>query len=432
MTKQMHLTGFMLYSPAPHTQLSWVYPKEKIRHPWHAVQYWEEIAQTLERGCFDMFFFADGWGGGGDIAVRYALQFPTHDPVTLISRLSGVTKNLGFAVTMSTSFYEPYMLARKLSTLDHITEGRVGWNVVNSLNTAEARNFGREQLLPHDERYDLADEYMDVCNKLWESWEPDSVLMDMENRIFADPAKVHRIDHEGKYFKCRGPLNVIPSPQGKPVIFQAGASPRGREFAVRHAECIFGAGSGTKGMREFSDDIATRAEAAGRDPEKLKIIWGAQPIIAATEAEARERQQEIVERIPLEAGIATMAGHFNLDLSTVDLDVPVSQLPEIDGTRGMLESYTQDGADPTLREIAKSYLNLAAGNLVGTPGQVADVLQHLLEEGGGNGFQITPAWYAPDYYRDIVDLLVPELQKRGCFRKKYSGRNLLRDRLGVA
>lgn len=424
MPKMIHLSGFMLFSPAPHTQLSWVYPREKIRHVWHSVQYWEEIAQTLERGLFDSFFFADGWGGGGEIGTRYALQFPTHDPVILIGRLAAVTQRLGFAVTMSTSFYPPYMAARKLATLDHVTEGRIGWNVVNSLNTAEARNFGMEELLPHDERYDRADEYMEVCNQLWNSWEPGAVLMDMENRIFADPKKVHRIDFEGKYFKCMGPLNVIPGPQGRPVIFQAGASPRGREFAVRHAECIFGAGAGAEGMREFSDDIAARAEAAGRDPRQLKIIWGAQPIVAASESEARERQQEIVERIPLEAGLATMAGHFNVDLSKVDIDTPVSRLPEIDGTRGMLAIYTRDGADPTLREIARGYLNLAAGNLVGTPKQVADVLQHLIEDGGGDGFQLTPAWYAPDYYRDIVDLLIPELRRRGCVRTGYRGRTL--------
>ncbi len=426
MPEKFHLTGFMLYSPAPHTQLSWVYPPEKIRHPWHSIRYWEEIAQTLERGCFDMFFFADGWAGGGEVGTRYAIQFPTHDPVTLVSRLSGVTKHLGFAVTMSTSFYAPYMTARKLSTLDHITEGRIGWNVVNSLNTGEARNFGMEELLPHDERYDRADEYMEVCNQLWNSWEPDAVKMDMKNRIFADPDKVHRIDFKGKYFKCMGPLNVIPGPQRKPVIFQAGASPRGREFAVRHSECIFGVGGSAAGMKEFSDDIAARADAADRDP--IKIIWGAQPIVAESESEARERQQEIIERIPIEAGLATMAGHFNLDLTKVDIDMPVSKLPQIDGTRGMLDIYTRDGADPTLKEIARSYLNLAAGNLVGTPEQVADVLQGLIEEGGGNGFQLTPAWYAPDYYRDIVDLLIPELQRRDCVRTSYRGQTL-RDHL---
>lgn len=426
MSKMMHLTGFMLFSPAPHTQLSWVYPEDKIRHRWHEIGYWEEIARTLERGGFDMFFFADGWAGGGEVGTRYALQFPTHDPVVLVPRLAAVTEHLGFAVTMSTSFYAPYMTARKLATLDHVTEGRIGWNIVNSLNSAEARNFGLDELLPHDERYERADEYMDVCYALWDSWEPDAMVMDMENKVFADPSKVHRIDHAGKYFDVMGPLNVVPGPQGRPVLFQAGASPRGREFAVAHAECIFGAGGGAASMREFADDIAVRSDAAGRTPPK--IIWGLQPIVAASEAEAKERQEEIVSRIPIEAGLATMAGHFNLDLTRVDLDTPVSQLPEIDGTRGMLAMYTEANPDITFRQIAHSYLNLAAGGPAGTPQQVADAMQHLFEKGGGDGFQLTPAYYAPDYYADVVDLLIPELRRRGLVRTRYTG-STLRDHL---
>lgn len=428
MIKQMHLTGFMLFSPAPHTQLSWVYPRDKIRHQWHEVEYWEEIARTLERGCFDMFFFADGWAGGGDIGTRYAIQFPTHDPVLLVSRLSAVTEHLGFAVTMSTSFYPPYMTARKMSTLDHITKGRIGWNIVNSLSSAEARNFGMTELLPHDERYDRADEYMEVCYKLWDSWDPDAMVMDMENKVFADPDKVHRLNHDGKYFKVMGPLNVVPGPQRRPVLFQAGGSDRGREFATRHAECIFGTGGGTAGMREFATDLAARAERIGRDPDSVKIIWALQPIVGRSEAEAKEKQAEIVERIPIEAGLATMAGHFNLDLTKVDIDTPVSQLPQIEGTRGMLAIYTKNNPDITFRQIAASYLNLAAGGPAGTAEQVADAMQHLHEEGGGNGFQLTPAYYAPDYYADIVDLLIPELQRRGLVRDRYQGVTL-RDHL---
>lgn len=424
--KQMHLTGFMLFSPAPHTQLSWVYPRDKIRHHWHEVEYWEEIARTLERGCFDMFFFADGWAGGGEIGTRYAIQFPTHDPVLLVSRLSAVTERLGFAVTMSTSFYPPFMTARKMATLDHITKGRIGWNIVNSLNSAEARNFGMTDLLPHDERYDRADEYMEVCYRLWDSWDHDAMVMDMENKVFADPSKVHRIDFDGKWFKVMGPLNVIPGPQRRPVLFQAGASGRGREFAVRHAECIFGAGGGARAMREFAEDIAGRAAEARRPTPK--IIWGLQPIVGRSEAEAKEKQAEIVERIPLEAGLATMAGHFNLDLTKVDIDTPVSQLPQIDGTRGMLALYTDRDPDITLREIARSYLNLAAGGPAGTAEQVADAMDDLFTEGGGDGFQLTPAYYAPDYYADIVELLIPELQRRGRTRTAYRG-TTLRDHL---
>lgn len=428
MTKKMHLTGFMLFCPAPHTQLSWIYPREKIRHWWHEIRYWEEIARTLERGKFDMLFFADGWAGGGDVATRYAIQFPNHDPVVLVPRLAAVTERLGFAVTMSTSFYPPYMTARKMATLDHVTEGRIGWNIVNSLNSAEARNFGMTELLPHDERYDRADEYMEVCYRLWASWDPDAMIMDMENRVFADPAKVHAIDFQGKWFKVMGPLNVVPGPQRRPVLIQAGASERGREFAARHAECVFGAASAPEGMREFATDMASRAERAGRDPSRVKIIWPLQPIVARSESEARDKQAEIVERIPIEAGLATMASHFNLDLGKVDLDTPVSQLPEVDGTRGMVAVYTQQNPDITFREIAQSYLNLAAGGPAGTPEQVADHMQYLLKEGGGDGFQLTPAYYAPDYYADLVDLLIPELQRRSVFRTEYQGR-MLREHL---
>ncbi|HVA81554.1 MAG TPA: LLM class flavin-dependent oxidoreductase, partial [Candidatus Binataceae bacterium] len=190
MAKKMHLTGFVLFAPAPHTMMSWVYPRDKIRWYWHQNEYWRSIAQTLERGKFDMLFFADGWGGGNEASVRYAVQFPTHDPLLLIAYLAGFTQKLGFAVTMSTTFYEPFMLARKLSTLDHITNGRIGWNIVTSFSNGEARNFGLDRLIPHDERYDRADEFMEVCYQLWDSWERDAVKMDMENGIFADPAKV--------------------------------------------------------------------------------------------------------------------------------------------------------------------------------------------------------------------------------------------------
>ena len=425
----IHLTGFMIYCPAPHTPLSWVYPPEKIRSHWYEMSYWDEIARTLEEGKFDAFFFADAWGAGRDAHIRYALQFPAQDPVVLVPRLAALTRHLGFAVTMSTTFYPPFMLARKLSTLDHVTEGRIGWNIVTSLNRGEARNFGMDEMPPHDERYDRADEYLDLVNQLWESWEPDAMKMDMETKTFADPEKIHRINFEGKWYRCAGPLTVAPSPQGKPVLFQAGASARGREFAARWSECVFGAGNGPQEMREFCDDVRARADRAGRDPRKLKFVWTAGPIVARTEAEARERQAEIVDRIPVEAGIATMSGHFNLDLSTFPLETKMSELPTVQGTQGMLERYRAGGNDPTLREVAGRYLNMASDSrMVGTASQIADVMQGMIEEGDGNGFQVTPQYYAPDYYRDIVDMLVPELQKRGLIRKEYNGRTL-RDNL---
>ena len=272
----MHLTGFMLFTPAPHTQLSWVYPPEKIRHQWHETEYWEEIARTLEEGLFDAFFFADGWGGGGEDSIRWAIQFPTHDPLLLLSRLSAVTDRLGLASTLSTTFYPPYMLARKLATLDHITKGRVGWNVVTSIHDGEARNFGMT-LPPHDERYDRADEYMELVDQLWSSWDPDAVVMDMDTPLFADPEKVHRIDFEGRWYSSTGPLNVLPSPQRRPVIFQAGASDRGRDFAARWADCVFAFGGSPARTREFRADLEARMERHGRDPSDLQVIEASIP-----------------------------------------------------------------------------------------------------------------------------------------------------------
>lgn len=425
-TPHIHFTGFMLYGPAPHMINSWVYPEDQMfAGKWHETSYWTDIAQTLERGCFDMLFFADGMGGGTNSASkRFAIQFPTHDPLELVPYLAAKTDRLGFAVTMSTSFYPPYMLARKLQTLDHVTNGRIGWNIVCSLSSGEARNFGSEKLPEHDERYDRADEFLDCVNQLWESWEPDAMQMDMETGQFADPDKIHKINFEGRWIKCQGPLNVAPSPQGKPYIFQAGGSERGKTFAAKHAECVFASAAGTKQMRETVDDLKSKLDDAGRDPEMLKVLWGGQPLVAATESEAREKFQAIRARIPIEAKLSLVAGHFNLNLSDINVDEAVAGW-DIQGTRGMFEMYVKADPNITLRQIAESYLSGSDDSpMVGTPEQVADYFIHLIEEGGGTGFQITPAYYAPQYYRDFVEQLVPVLQRKGAMRTAYEGSTL--------
>ena len=405
--------------------LSWIYPREKITHYWYEAEYWESVVRTLERGRFDMLFFADSLhGGASDDQIRYAIQFPTHDPVSLISYLSGIAKTLGFAVTMSTTFYPPFFLARTLATLDHLTKGRIGWNIVSSHSSGEARNFGMDELPAHDERYDRADEYMEACYALWNSWEDDAVVMDMEGKVFADPAKVHRVDFVGKWYKTQGPLTVIPSPRRRPFLFQAGQSERGKAFAARHAEGIFSAARGTKQMRAYCEDLATRREALGRDPAEIPIFWAGQPIVAATEAEARDRYAEIRARIPLEASLAQMSMHWGIECSDYDIDLAVTDL-EVPGTRGLFEIYQESDPKITLRDIAKSYLSGSDKNpLIGTPDQVADAMQYLLEEGGGDGFQISPPYYAPDYYADLVDQLIPVLQKRGIYREDYNGSTL--------
>jgi long-chain alkane monooxygenase len=425
MPKQIHLSGFMLFAPAPHMPLSWIYPPEKITHRWYEPEYWESIATTLERGRFDMLFFADGLHGGNSAdQIRYATQFPCHDPVSLVSYLSAVAKKLGFAVTMSTTFYPPFLLARTLSTLDHLTKGRIGWNIVSSHASGEARNFGLDVLPPHDERYERADEYMEACYALWNSWEDDALVIDMERQVYADPAKVHRVDFAGRWYKTQGPFTVIPSPRRRPFLFQAGQSDRGKTFAARHAEGIFSAARGVKQMQAFCEDVAARAEKLGRDPSTIPILWGSSPLVAASESEARERYAEIRARIPLAASLAQMSMHWDVELADYDIDLPVRDL-DVPGTRGLFEMYQKADPNMTLRDIAKTYLSGSDKNpFVGTPAQVADAMQHLLEDGGGNGFQITPPYYAPDYYADLVDLLVPELQKRGVYRERYEGTTL--------
>ena len=415
----------MLFSPAPHTPLSWIYRSDKKLHRWHEPAYWKSVARELERGCFDMLFLADSLGGGRTPdQIRYAIQFPCHDPVALVTYLSAITERLGFAVTMSTTFYPPFLLARTLATLDHLTEGRIGWNIVSSISNVEARNFGREQLPEHDARYDLADEYMAACYALWDSWEDDAVVMDMDEKIFADPSKVHRAAFNGSVYRTEGPFTVIPSPRRRPYLFQAGQSDRGRAFAARHAQGIFSAARGTKQMRAFSEDIANRLDEENRDPASVPIFWASQPIVANSTQEAEERSQEIRERIPFEASIAQMSAHWDVDFQGVDLDAPTVDL-EIPGTRGLFEMYQKRDPMITLRDIAKTYMTGSDKNpFIGTPAQVADAMEHFLDTGGGNGFQMSPPYYAPDYYADLVDLLIPELRSRGIYRNEYGAPTL--------
>jgi len=301
---------------------------------------------------------------------------------------------------------------------------------VTSYSPGEVRNFGMESLPAHDERYNIADEYMDVCRKLWHSWDDDALLMDMENGIFADPSKVHKINHVGKHYKVQGPLTVTPSPQRQPYLFQAGQSPRGREFAARHAECIFASAIGVKQMRAFCEDIAARAERYGRDPKEIKIIWAAQPTVAETQVEAQNRQNEIRARIPIEASLSLMSGHFNYHFNMLDIDKPVGDLL-VPGLNSLLDTYRTANPNVTLRDIASSYLiGSDSGPMIGTANQVADHLMYLMEEGDGDGFQITPSYYAPDYFKDLSNMLIPELQKRGVFREDYAP-GTLRDRMNA-
>ncbi|HVB81514.1 MAG TPA: LLM class flavin-dependent oxidoreductase [Candidatus Binataceae bacterium] len=431
MKKLMHLMGFVLNSPMNHTIGSWAHPRNNVNYHYAQPEVWQHIARTLERGRFDGVFFADqlaaygNFRGNTDEALRHALQFPVHDPLLLIPMMAAVTDCLGFASTLSVTYYPPYMAVRKLSTLDHLTKGRIGWNIVTSLHTGEARNMGLKEMIPHDLRYERADEYMEVCYKLWDSWEPDAVVMDRDGDIFADPAKVHPINHEGKWFTCPGFSCVIPSPQGRPVLFQAGASGAGRDFCAKHAEAAFIIQYTPRAMKLVAADLKERTRKFGRKPEDLKITCGIQVIVGGTEEEARAKQQVINDRVPYEAGLALLSGHTNYDLSKFDPDKPVDEISGIQGAQGLFDALVKmHNVRLTLREIGKIYGgSVAMPQIVGTPEQVADQMEYIMKEADADGFNITPT-YTPGSFDEFVDLVVPILQKRGVHRKEYTTKTL--------
>lgn len=422
----MHLALIMNFSASPHTIGQWRLPRSFRGETYLDASYWERIARTLERGCFDMLFFADSYTlhdryqDSPDAAIRYAVQYPRLDPLPLIPMLSRVAPNLGFGVTASTTFLPPYWLARNMATIDHLTGGRMGWNVVTSYSRSEAQNFGMDDIPEHDLRYDIADEYMDVCNKLWESWEEDAIVMDREAGIYADPKKVHRINHEGKYFRSRGPLCVPRPPQGRPVIIQAGSSPRGLKFAAQHADIIFAVPNSSGGAANHRKAINAALKEAGRSPGDVKVIWGITPVTGESEAEVKAKREAIQANIHPEAALVLLSGHLNYDLSTWPKDRPLSEL-EVSGVQAFARAQNY-----TVEEYARRMAE-GSGNLMdGTAAQIADRMEALYEQTGGDGFMIV-THALPSSVDDFVDLVVPELQRRGHFRKRYGAR-ILRDR----
>jgi FMN-dependent oxidoreductase (nitrilotriacetate monooxygenase family) len=435
MTKKFHLGWFMNFTPEDWDS-EWAAPDAA---DWPTGRFYVDMARNLERACFDYIMIedtvmvADAYGGTMEGSLKNAIFAPKQDPVPLAVLMAAKTRKLGIVATMSTSFYPPYMLARLCSTVDSIAEGRFGWNIVSSAEDRAAQNFGLESLPEHDERYNIADEYFDVVNQLWESWEPDAVLMDRETHTFADFNKVHTIDFEGKYFKSRGPLNTVPSPQHKPTFVQAGASPRGREFAARAADSIIAIGNGVASMKEYRDDIRARAEAIGRDPDDCKVLFLVSPIVAPTEAAARAFTERMIAHPSyIESTLVGVASNTEIDFTTFPLDEPLPAGLTTNGERGSLEWFMKGDGSPgpkTLRQLAIDRAKRGL-ELVGTPLQVAKQMAEVMEEVGGDGFLITrPGHFlSRNYISSITDGLVPELQRLGLTRTEYTT-TLLRDTL---
>jgi alkanesulfonate monooxygenase len=433
--KEIRLNAFDMSCVVHQSPGLWRHPRDRALE-YNRLSYWTDLAKTLERGLFDGMFLADVlgvydvFGGSPDAALRGAIQVPVNDPMPLVPAMAQVTEHLGFGVTATLTFEPPYPFARRMSTLDHLTDGRIGWNVVTGYLASAAKGSGKDKLTGHDARYDLADEYMEVVYKLWEgSWEDGAVLRDRERGIFADPAKVHRIVHRGEHFTVDAIHLAEPSPQRTPVLYQAGSSPKGRDFAARHAECVFVSGPSPKVIAPRVADIRRLAAGYGRNPEEILIFALATIIVAPTETEARAKHEDYLHYIDREGALALMSGWAGIDLSTYAYDQVVSYI-ENDAGRSAMENITR--ADPervwTVGQIAEHVAIGGIGPVIaGSPAQVADALEHWIDAAGINGFNLAYA-VSSETMADAVELVVPELQRRGRYKREYRA-GTLREKL---
>ncbi|MFE9500724.1 NtaA/DmoA family FMN-dependent monooxygenase [Streptomyces collinus] len=397
-------------------------------------EFFIELAKDLERACFDYVVLEDKlmvssvYGGTMEADLKHGVA-PKHDPAPLAALMSYCTKRLGIVATMSTSFYPPWMLARLAATIDHISKGRFGWNIVTSAEDLAAQNFGSTQLLEHDLRYDIADEYLDLVTKLWGSWDADAIVKDRVRNVYAEHTKVHPIHFEGRFHKSRGPLNTIRPPQGRPVLCQAGASPKGRSFAAKHADTIVALGNTVEAMRAYRDDIHDRMRKHGRDPGECKILFLVTPVVDETDDGARRKVERwITDPQYIENLLAELSSITGVDFSRFDLDQPLPPL-QTNGERGTLEQFTQAGSGKNLRDLITLSL-VKTVDLVGSPDTVAERMGEIMTDVGGDGFLITSPRMHFDrrYITEITDGLVPALQRRGLTRTNYT-HNLFRDNL---
>jgi FMN-dependent oxidoreductase (nitrilotriacetate monooxygenase family) len=398
-----------------------------IAHEWMKPDFFVDMARSLERACFDFMMFEDSliipdtYGGDTAFNLKHGHRAPKNDPASIIPVLGYTTKNIGLVSTLSTTFYHPFHLARLAATLDHMTDGRFGWNIVTTSNPLAAANYGIE-LPPHDERYDIADEFVELAEKLWASWEPDSVVMDEETGVFIDHTKVNPVHHEGRYFKSRGPLNTQPSPQGRPVYVQAGGSGRGRQFAAEHAEAIVCMAKGVEAMKAFREDVTRRMVEAGRDPKSCKVLFLFDPVVGEDATEVRSRVElRDAKRLGAD-GALTMSGYSDtsgIDFSKVDLDEPLENLRREEGHLAVLEQLLQVGS--TLREVLPT-LDMTTMDVAGTPDQVAGQMEEIMQEVGGDGFLISGWEITRRRVAEIADGLAPALKRRGLIRDGYTKR----------
>lgn len=436
--KRIQLNAFAMNCVGHQSPGLWRHPADQ-GHRYTDLNYWVELARLLEQGGFDTLFLADVlgaydvYGQSRDAAVRQATQVPVHDPSLPISAMAAATQHLGFAVTASVSYEHPYSLARRMTTLDHLTGGRIAWNVVTSYLDSAARNLGLRGQIPHDQRYELAEEHLEVCYKLWEySWQEDAVRRDAANGVYTDPTKVRDIGHEGDYFSVPGPFLCEPSPQRTPTLFQAGASSRGIAFAARHAEAVFVSGPTPEVVGRLVRPLRERVAANGRDPRTVKVFTQITPIVAETSAAARRKRDSYLAHASEEGALALFGGWTGVDLADTAPDEPLTYT-ENDATRTALAAFTtaDQEHDWTAGELAR-FLGIGGRGPVpvGTPEEIVDELRRWVEVADVDGFSIAHA-VTPGTFEDFARLVVPELRRRGMLFER-NGKSTLRRHLGGA
>jgi FMN-dependent oxidoreductase (nitrilotriacetate monooxygenase family) len=427
-SRPLHLGWFMNFTPG-----EWDHPLSVGGAHWDGMFY-VDMAKALERACFDYIMIEDtlmvseAFGESAEVTLKHALQVPKHDPSPLAAIIAAATRNLGVVATFSTLAYPPFMLARLCATLDHIAGGRFGWNIVTSGEDAAAQNFGMDKLPPRAQRYDMADEYLDLVCQLFDSWDADAVVMDRETGTYADHRKVRPINFEGKFFKVRGPLNTVRAPQGRPVFVQAGGSPRGRAFAARHADSIIAVATGIEGMKQYRDDVRRHAVSFGRNPDDIKVLFLVYPILAETDAEALAKRERMVSSPRfIERALASISTVTDIDFSKFPLDEPLPRLTT-NGEQGSLDKFAQWGSDKTLRQLAMERFGALGSDVdfVGSPDTVAERMGQVAEAIGGDGFLISTPFQRTSrrFINEVTEGLVPALQRRGLARTDYSGGTL--------
>lgn len=428
MHRQMRLNAFDMNCVGHIQHGMWRHPRDQsVRYT--DIDYWMGLARTLERGLFDGIFLADILGvydvyrAGPETAIREGAQIPVNDPVLLVPAMAAVTKHLGFGVTCNLTYEPPYTFARRMSTLDHLTKGRIGWNIVTGYLDSAARGMGGERMFGHDDRYDMADEYMEVVYRLWEgSWEDDAVRRDKAGGVYADPAKLHRVSYEGRRYKVDALHLSEPSPQRTPVLYQAGASTRGRQFAAKHAECIFLAELSTANLKAAIADIRAQAAARGRDPREVLMFQHAAVVVGRTEKEARDKVEDYRRHSSVEGALAHFSASLGIDLGKYELDEPIRHV-KTDANNSFMESITTRstaGSVWTRRRIMDQViLGSRWQPIIGSAEQVADALAGLMETTDVDGFNLSRT-VMPECVEDFVDLVIPVLQERGLFKTGYA------------